>query len=140
MLKNRYQEILIGLNIVSLVRGIISLRRKRTTLLIDDERFRAQSYPQNFLSELEVLALLRLGKTQDIPELVDLRQFLSPGKIEFVTTGFRLKTGGSPLGNLKELLRKFPDLIEASDLDLVYQETEENFPEPRLPGRQVRRR
>ena len=127
MLKNRYQEILIGLNIVSLVRGIISLRRKRSTLLIDDERFRAQSYPQNFLSELEVLALLRLGKTQEIPELVDLRQFLSPGSMEFVTTGFRMKTGGGPLGNLKELLRKFPDLIEASDLDQVYAETDDNF-------------
>lgn len=127
MLKNRYQEILIGLNIVSLVRGIISLRRKRTTLLIDDERFRAQSYPQNFLSELEVLALLRLGKTQEIPELADLRRFLSPGGVEFVTNTFRMRTGGSPLSNLKELLRKFPELIDASDLDQVYQENEESF-------------
>ncbi|MFL5786259.1 MAG: hypothetical protein ACJ76H_16690 [Bacteriovoracaceae bacterium] len=127
MLKNRYQEVLIGLNIVSLVRGIISLRRKRTTLLIDDERFRAQSYPQNFLSEFEVLALLRLGKVHDIPELVDLRQFLSSGTMEFVTDNFRLQTGKSPLANLKELLRKFPGLIDASDLDLVYQESEENF-------------
>ncbi len=127
MLKNRYQEILVGLNIMSLVRGIISLRRKRTTLLIDDERFKAQSYPQNFLSELEVLSLLRLGKTQEIPELADLRQFLSPGTLEFSTSHFRLKTGGSPLENLKELLRKFPELIEESDLDQVYGETPENF-------------
>ncbi len=127
MLKNRYQEILIGLNIVSLVRGIISLRRKRSTLLIDDERFRGQSYPQNFLSELEVLALLRLGKIQDIPELSDLRQFLSPGTLEFVTSQFRMKTGGSPLANLKELLRKFPELLDAQDFDLVYQESAENF-------------
>lgn len=127
MLKNRYQEILIGLNIVSLVRGIISLRRKRSTLLIDDERFRAQSYPQNFLSEMEVLALLRLGKNHDIPELSDLRQFLSPGKLEFVSDNFRFQTGGSPLSNLKELLRKFPELIDATDLDQVYQESPENF-------------
>lgn len=127
MLKNRYQEILIGLNIVSLVRGIISLRRKRSTLLIDDERFRAQSYPENFLSEMEVLALLRLGKTQEIPELAELRQFLSLGTMEFATNNFRLKTGGSPLANLKELLRKFPDLVDAADLDLVYQESQENF-------------
>lgn len=127
MLKNRYQEILIGLNIVSLVRGIISLKRKRTTLLIDDERFRAQSYPQNFVSEMEVLALLRLGKNHDIPELADIRQFLSAGTLEFVTTNFRLRTGGGPLANLKELLRKFPELIDAGDLDQLYQETPENF-------------
>lgn len=127
MLKNRYQEILIGLNITSLVRGIISLRRKRSTLLIDDERFRSQSYPMNFLSELEVLALLRLGKTQEIPELMDLRQFLSPGSMEFTTDRFRLRTGKSPLANLKELLRKFPELVDAADLDLVYQETPEEF-------------
>lgn len=127
MLKNRYQEILIGLNIVSLVRGIISLRRKRSTLLIDDERFRGQSYPQNFVSELEVLALLRLGKTQEIPELMNLRQFLSPGSLEFVTSQFRMKTGLSPLSNLKELLRKFPELIDTQDLDLVYQESPDAF-------------
>lgn len=127
MLKNRYQEILIGLNIVSLVRGIISLKRKRTTLLIDDERFRTQGYPQNFLSELEVLALLRLGKNHDIPELSDIRQFLSVGSVEFVTDSFRLRTGGGPLANLKELLRKFPELVDSSDLDLLYQETDENF-------------
>lgn len=127
MLKNRYQEILVGLNIASLVRGIISLRRKRTTLLIDDVRFRSQSYPQKFISELEVRALLRLGKSQEIPELVDLRQFLSQGNLEFVTNRYRLKTGGNPMANVRELVRKFPELIDVEDLDLLYKENEAEF-------------
>src|SRR5688500_10123284 len=110
MLKNRYQEILVGLNLMSLVRGLISLRRNRSTLLIDDKRFQAESYPGSYISELEILSFLRLGKTYDVPELLDLRNFLSPASIEFITSEVRLKTSGRPFENLRELLRKYPEL------------------------------
>lgn len=122
MLKNRYQEILVGLNLMSLVRGLISLRRNRTTLLIHDPRFQAESYPLSFLSELEVLALIRLGKMNDIPELQDLRQFLSEASIEFMTGETRLKMGQAPFENLRELVRKYPELIDSADMDLLYSE------------------
>jgi hypothetical protein len=129
MLKNRYQEILVGMGFLSLIRGIISLRRNRTTLLIDDKRFSIDSYPNLFLSELEILSLLRLAKKYDIPELSDLRQFLVKGKIDLVTDKSRVVLGQSPLSNVKELLRKFPDLLDASDYDQVYAEKEHDFEE-----------
>jgi hypothetical protein len=127
MLKNRYQEILVGMGLMSLVRGIISLRRNRTTLLIDDKRFTVDSYPGLFLSELEILSLLRLGKRYEIPELIDLRQFLMPAKVDLVTEERRTKIGQSPLFNIKEVLRKYPELIDAGDLDQVYAEEEDEF-------------
>jgi hypothetical protein len=127
MLKNRYQEIIIGMGPLSLIRGIISLRRNRSTLLIDDPRFAVESYPGLFLSELEVLSLLRLGQKYEIPELIDLRQFLTSSKVDFVTDRIRLKLGQSPLTNIKEMLRKFPELLDHSDLDLVYEEQEDEF-------------
>jgi hypothetical protein len=127
MLKNRYQEILVGMGLMSLVRGIISRRRNRTTLLIDDKRFSVDSYPGLFLSELEILALLRMGKEYDIPELIDLRQFLVPAKIDLITNERRTKIGQSPLTNFKEILRKYPELLDQSDLDLVYAEQEDEF-------------
>lgn len=127
MLKNRYQEILVGVGLMSLVRGIVSLKRNRTTLLIDDKRFSTESYPGLYLSELEIRSLLRTGKKYEVPELQDLRQFLTPATLELVTEERRLRLGLSPLENLKELLRKFPELIEASDLDQVYAEPEETF-------------
>src|SRR5690606_11216875 len=111
----------------SLIRGIISLRRNRTTLLIDDKRFSIDSYPGLFLSELEILSLLRLPKKYDIPELMDLRQFLVPAKIDLVTEKRRVEIGKSPLTNIKEMLRKYPELLDPSDYDLVYQEKEEEF-------------
>lgn len=129
MLKNRYQEILVGLNLMSLVRGLISLRRNRSTLLIHDPRFQAESYPLSFLSELEVLALVRLGKTYNIPELQDLRQFLSPGTVEFIAGDTRLKIGRSPFENLREVIRKYPELIDPDDLDLLYSEGEKGLDE-----------
>jgi hypothetical protein len=127
MLKNRYQEVIVGMGIMSLIRGIISLKRNNSTLLIDDKRFTVDSYPGLFLSELEILSLIRLGTKYEIPELVEIRKFLMFAKIEFVTGEKRLKLGQSPLSNIKEILRKFPELLEPSDLDQVYQENEENF-------------
>lgn len=127
MLKNRYQEILVGMGLMSLVRGIISLKRNRSTLLIDDKRFTVDSYPGHFLSELEILSLIRIGKKYEIPELIDLRQFLLSASIDLVTTEKRTKLGKSPLANIKEILRKYPELLDASDLDLVYAENEEEF-------------
>lgn len=127
MLRNRYQEILVGRNLMSLIRGLVSLRRNRSTLLIDDPRFQGESYPMNFLSELEVLAILRLGEKFDVPELRDLRQFLMPATQEFVTKETRLILGQSPFENLLEVLRKFPELLDSGDLDLVYQEKPEEF-------------
>lgn len=127
MLKNRYQEILVGVGLMSLVRGIISLHRNRSTLLIDDKRFSVESYPGHFLSEMEILALLRIGKKFDVTELLDLRQFLVPAQLEFASESLRLKVGQSPLVNLKEVLRKYPEFIDASDLDQVYAEQDETF-------------
>ncbi len=127
MLKNRYQEIIVGMGLMSLVRGIISLKRNRSTLLIDDSRFSVESYPGLFLSELEIRSLLRLAKKYDIPELSDLRYFLAPAKIEYITDACRLRLGSSPLVNIKELLRKYPDLLDQSDLDQVYRENEDDF-------------
>lgn len=127
MLKNRYQEILIGMGLMSLVRGLISLKRNRSTLLIDDPRFVGDSYHLNYLSELEIQALLRLGKNHDIPEIMDLKQFLLPAGFEFVTSGLRLKVGQSPFENLREVLRKFPELIDEDDLDMPFKEGAESF-------------
>lgn len=127
MLKNRYQEIIVGMGIMSLVRGIISLKRNNSTLLIDDHRFRVEAYPGLFLSELEVLSYLRLAKKYEIPELQDLRQFLLPASVQLVTKERRLRLGQSPLENLKEVLRKFPELLDPSEYDQVYGEKEEDF-------------
>lgn len=127
MLKNKYQEIIVGLSSISLIRGIVSRKKNNSVLLIDDNRFIDESYFSHFLSELEVLPLIRLGKKYDIPELSDIRQFLRPSEVEFVNDKSRLRLGLNPLRNLKELLRKYPELIDPADLDLVYSQEEQEF-------------
>lgn len=127
MLKNRYQEIIIGMGLMSLVRGLVSCKRSRSTLLIDDPRFQADSYNYHYLSEMEVCSLLRIGSQYEIPELIDLKQFLVPSSVELITNNVRLRLGNSPFVNLVELLRKYSELLDPSDLDLVYKETPESF-------------
>ncbi len=127
MLKNRYDEILVGMNLMSLLRGIVSRFNKKSVLLIHDKRFLSESYPASFFSEIEVLGFMRIGKNYDIPELIDIRQFLLQGKQNFVTEQTQLTLGRLPFENLKELLRKYPELISKNDLDLVFQSNEEEF-------------
>lgn len=127
MIKNRYQEILVGMGLVSLIRGIISVHKKRTTLLVDDRRFAAETNQENFLSVLEISALTRLGKSYDIPELIELSQFLIPGALELVSDSFRLKLGSTPISNIRELLRKFPEFISAEELAEFESESAESL-------------
>ena len=127
MLKNRYQEVLVGQGLMSLLRGLVSLNRKRSTLLIGDHRFEADSFPSNFLSEMEIEALLRIGRTYKVPELLDLRQFLSPGALHFVMGDLRLSLGHSPFSNLREVLRKFPELSEPQEIAAIMKEDPESF-------------
>ncbi|MGE3608089.1 MAG: hypothetical protein AB7I27_00780 [Bacteriovoracaceae bacterium] len=127
MLKNEYQEIILGHNTLSLIRGIISRKRNLSTLLIDDPRFLAESYSSHYLSDLEILAFLRLGKTYQIPELEDIKSFLLPASVEFITDQLRIRLGQNPLANLRELVRKFPEFIQEEDLDLIYNENDDSF-------------
>lgn len=119
MLKNRYDEILIGLNLSSLIRSLISCRRRHSVLLIDDPRFRVQPFSSLFLSELEVRAILRIGDRFDVPELEEIRSFLSPGELRFNFGPKRLILGSHPYANLLEVLRKFPQLVSQDELRTI---------------------
>lgn len=127
MLKNKYQEILVGLNLVSLLRGIISVNKKKSTLLIDDKRFSAETNQESFLSLLEIQCLTRIGKTYHIPELIDLNHFLVPGSLELVTENWRMKMGAQPHENVRELLRKFPELLSIEELNHFFSEDPASF-------------
>lgn len=127
MLKNKYEEIIVGQGVASLLRGIISAQKGKSVLLIDDDRFSVDYYPMLFISELEVLAIQRLGMKYDIPELLAVRDFLTHGCMDLNSDKKMLTLGASPLENFKEVLRKFPELINPDDLDLLYAEDEEDF-------------
>src|SRR5690606_11682054 len=127
MLKNSYDEILIGLNVTSLVRGLIGTRNNKSVLLIDDSSFNTESLSNEFISELEVESFLRIATQFDISELANIRKFIRAAVIDFNTDKFRLRVGASPFDNLREVLRKFPELINQDDLDLVYHEGEKTF-------------
>lgn len=127
MLKSRYNEILIGLNVTSLIRGLISLKNNKSVLLIDDSSFKSTGPLNDFVSELEVQSFLRLAGQYEIAELANIRKFLRPAVIDLNTDKIRLQVGGTPFENLREVLRKYPELINREDLDLLYLEGEKNF-------------
>lgn len=127
MLKNRYDELLIGLNLSSLIRSLVSSRQRNSVLLIDDPRFRVQPFSSLFLSELEIRAILRIGETFDVPELQDLRSFLTPAEVRLDFGPKRLILGKGGLSNLREILRKFPQLVNPSDLQEILEISDVDF-------------
>lgn len=127
MLKNRYDELLIGLNLSSLIRSLVSSQRRNSVLLIDDPRFRVQPFSSLFLSELEIRAILRIGDSFDIPELVDIRSFLTPAEVHLNFGPKKLILGKGALSNLREVLRKFPELVSETELKEVLSSSDEEF-------------
>src|SRR5690606_30537709 len=97
--------------------------------LIDDKRFRSPSLVTDFVSELEILSLFRISSQYEIKELENIRKFIRPAIVDLNTDKVRLRVGGSPFDNLRELIRKYPELIEREDQDLVYYEGENKFNE-----------
>lgn len=129
MLKNRYDEILIGLNMTSLLRGLIATKNNKSVLLIDDKRFRSPSLVTDFVCELEIQSFFRIASRFEIKELGNIRKFIRPAIVDLNTDQVRLRVGGAPFDNLRELIRKYPELIDRQDLDLIYYEGENQFNE-----------
>jgi len=117
------------LNVSSLVSGLVSTKNKKTVLLIDDKSFKASSTIDDFISELEIQSFLRIASQYEIAELANIRKFLRPAEVDLNTDKVRLKIGSTPFENLRELLRKYPELLSREDLDLVYHEGEKHFDE-----------
>lgn len=129
MISNNYDEILIGHGLIPLVRGIISLHHKKSVLLLEETRFLGECYHQDFISSLEINALKNLGKSHGINELINIDEFLIGAQVHLQASHYRLFISDSPFDNIRELIRKFPELLDQTDLDLLYNDNPETFNE-----------
>lgn len=113
MLNKEYHCSIVGLNYVSLIKGIIQLKKSQTSLIIDDERY---SYANTWyfnIGELDRKALIELGSNHQIETLKNIDRYLKPTNTLLHLDNIFIEFSNSPYASLKELARKFPASMSA---------------------------
>jgi hypothetical protein len=106
MLERNFDLSLIGRNYLSLIFGISLLDKKRSVLVLDDERLQLPPLFSEGPNELERQFLAAWGERHNIDILRRLSDILVPRPVTFIFDGRMLRLGNSPWSNARELARK----------------------------------
>lgn len=111
MIRRRLDHVLIGRSHLSALCALELLERGGSVLLLDDGKTALGEYYARHANVLESTFLKRWGEDRDLPPLGDLDRHSSPAPVTFHVMGERVSLGNGPSRNLRELLRKFPELF-----------------------------
>lgn len=109
MLRKSYNHGIIGLNYISLVYGIISLKGGDSSVLIDDNELAFANKWYLNIGHTERAVLLKLGKQYDISCLKNFDNYLSEKNTVLYLNEKMIELSNSPYANIKEIARKFPE-------------------------------
>jgi hypothetical protein len=109
MLRKSYSHGIIGLNYISLVYGIISLKNGDSCVLIDDSELAFANKWYLNIGYTERAVLLKLGDQYDISCLKNLDNYLTEKNTVLYLNEKMIELSNSPYANIKEIARKFPE-------------------------------
>lgn len=109
MLRKSYKNGIIGLNYISLVYGIISLKSAQSTVLIDDNDLAFANKWYLNIGHTERAVLLNLGEKHNIQCLKNLDNYLKDKNTVLYLNEKMVELSNSPYANIKEIARKFPE-------------------------------
>lgn len=109
MLNRKYNIAIIGLNYVSLMKGIKHLQKGETVLIIDNEKYRfANNWCFN-VGLLERFHCSSLGINHNIDSLKNFGRYLLPTNTFLNIDKIFVEASDSHYSSLKEIARKFPE-------------------------------
>lgn len=111
MIDKNLDYALIGHNYLTYLLALSLLKRNKTVLLLDDDRFNYGDFFTNSLSRIEIDFLLAIGLGNQIDILSNLENYCTVEHRFFYFGKKQVKLGGMPSENLVEILRKFPQLF-----------------------------
>lgn len=113
MLNSHYHNIIVGKNYISLIVAIVKARTS-SVLLIDEPRvILGRGWYQNVgATEKHLLELI--GKKHEIESLSYLDSYLTPINTIIYLNDKIIELGSSPYDNIRELMRKVPDLFNTN--------------------------
>lgn len=119
MIDKNLDYALIGHNYLTYLLAISLLKRNKSVLLLDDDRFNYGDFFTNSLTRVELDFLMAIGGGGQINLLVELEKYCTTEHRFFYFGKTQVKLGGLPSENLLELLRKFPHLFKSDILGLI---------------------
>ncbi len=109
MLRESYHCGIVGLNYISLLYALITLKSDKTTLIVNDpELFLANKWLLN-IGYVERSTLIQIGQKYDIDCLVNIDNYLIEENTILYMNEKLVELSNSPFINIKEMARKFPD-------------------------------
>ena len=101
----------IGKNYLSILIGLDILRRKKRILIVDDKRLSLGECYTEHMTELSYRILKKWGERRGITSVFKNKQSFHQETVCFCTEKEKILLGRSPHENVKELLRKFPEIF-----------------------------
>lgn len=109
MLSKRYDSTIIGLNYVSLLKGIFELSLSHSVLIVDHEEYQfANNWFLN-IGELDKKIFKELGCHYNLQQIKGIDYYLKPTNTILHIENLFIEFSDSPYSSLKELARKLPE-------------------------------
>lgn len=119
MIDKNLDYALIGHNYITYLLAISLLKRNKSVLLLDDDRFNYGDFFTNSLTRVELDFLIAIGNGSQLDLLTGLEKYCSMESRFFYFGKTQVKLGGLPSENLLELLRKFPHLFKSEIINSI---------------------
>lgn len=120
MLANHYNDIVVGQNYVSLIVAINKVRSRRV-LVIDEPNVVLGRGWYQYIGETEKYLLELIGLNHKIDALKYINSYLTQINTIIYLNDKIIELGSSPADNIRELLRKLPELFGKELMDMLHQ-------------------
>jgi hypothetical protein len=127
VLNNRYDTVVVGKNYISLIFSIITARKKKSVLVIDEPDVTLGNKWYLNIGTLEKSLLESFGEHYHISVLEQLDQYLSPINTIICLNEKLIELGSSPFSNIRELARKIPELFTVQFIEALSELDSESF-------------
>ncbi len=111
-MKRDIDTLIIGKNHLALALGIELIKKNKSVVVVDDDRFMLGKSYFGSLLLFEKKYLTVWGQKSQITSFCNVDQFLRPRPLSFAIDDIRIYLGDTPKRNFLELLRKLPFLLE----------------------------
>lgn len=111
MLNKDIDFALVGHNFITFLLSIGLLNRGKKVLILDDDRFNYGDFFTNSLTLLDVEFLKIWGELGELAPLKNIEDYFLPESVHFFVGKKQIVLGDTPVGNYRELCRKFPHLF-----------------------------
>lgn len=119
MLRSEYDKTIVGLNYISLIHGIVALKKETSVLLIDNNEDANENNWIQYMGDLEKNLFKLLGEEHEIGCLKNIDQYLKPRHTLLVLDDIYLELSYSPFTNITEIARKIPGSLTQEFLSEV---------------------